>query len=266
MSKPHEFVLTNRSGQSITGLDNWTRPKKAYQWKAGRSAMELALSWFHGGSLSCPQELRELLESHPLTSGCDFLEGQPEFVTALPQRGEGRNHDLWFRASCPAGPVTVCVEAKADETFGDLVGEAVEKAKRRNANTGLPARAAALLEVLFARKCNPEDLPWRDFRYQLVTAFAGTAIQSARDGSRTAVLVVQEFCGDHLDAAAQEQNDADLRSFLHSMAPEAGAQRPGAFVGPFVLRSNKHLSTDINLLVGKIRCEVSPVTARGRLL
>jgi len=228
--------------------------------------MELARSWFHGGSLSCPRELRELLESHLLTNGCEFLEGQPEFITALPQRGEGRNHDLWLRASCAAGPVTVCVEAKADETFGDVVGEAIGKAKRRNANTGLPARAEALLDVLFGQKCNPEDLPWRDFRYQLVTAFAGTVLQAARDGSSTAVLVVQEFCGDHLDAALQQQNDADLQSFLHSMAPEAGALRPGALVGPFVLRSNKHLSTDINLLVGKIRCEVSPVTALGRLL
>lgn len=218
--------------------------------------MELARSWFSGGSLSCPRELRELLESHPLTNGCDFLEGQPEFVTALPQPGEGRNHDLWLRASCPAGPVTICIEAKADETFGDLVGDAVKKARRRHVNTGLLTRAAALLEVLFKQECDPEGQPWQGLRYQLVTAFAGTVLQAARDGSPIAVFVVQEFCGDHLDAAVQEQNDADLRSFLDSMAPQVGALRPGVLVGPFEVTSNEHLSTNINLLVGKIRCEV----------
>jgi hypothetical protein len=229
--------------------------------------MELARSWFDSGSLSCARELKELLASHPWTRGCDFLEGQPEFVTPLPQPGEGRNHDLWLRASCAAGPVTICVEAKADETFGDLVGEAVEKAKRRNPSAGLPARIAALLEVLFAQKCNPEDLPWRGFRYQLITAFAGTAIQAARDGSRTAALVVQEFCGDHLDAALQGQNDADLPYFLDSITPPVAGLRPGVLVGPIVVRSNDHLSTDINLLVGKIKCQIPrmPAATTGQL-
>ncbi len=255
MANQPVFALTDSFGQTITGVDTWPRPKATYQWKAGRSAMELARSWFRSGSVSCPRELQELLASHTLTNGCDFIEGQPEFVTPLPQRGEGRNHDLWLRASCAASPVTICVEAKADETFGDLVGHAVEKAKRRNPNTGLPARVAALLEVLFAQKCSPEDLPWRGFRYQLITAFAGTAIQAARDGSRTAVLVVQEFCGNHLDTALQKQNDADLRSFIDSMAPQHAALRPGVFVGPIPVTANEHLSTNVNLLVGKIESE-----------
>lgn len=229
--------------------------------------MELARSWFQTGSLVCPSELQGLLKSHPLTDGCRIFKGQPEFVTPLPQRGEGRNHDLWLLAACSARAVTICVEAKADETFGDSVGEAIRKARRRRDNTGLPARAAALLELLFAQKCDPENLPWRGFRYQLVTAFAGTAIQAARDGSLTAVLVVQEFCGDHLDTVVQEQNDADLRSFLDLIAPQAGAFKPGVLFGPIVLRSGDDLSIDMNLLVGKIKCEVPTrtVATPGRL-
>jgi hypothetical protein len=220
--------------------------------------MELARAWFHTGCLSCPQELQDLLRSHALTNGCEFLEGQPEFVTPLPERGEGRNHDLWLRASCLAGPVTICIEAKADEVFGDLVGDAITSAKRRSANTGLPARVTALIEMLVGQKSNPEDLPWRNLRYQLITAFAGTAIQAARDGSGTAVLVVQEFRGNHLDIALQEQNDTDLRSFLNSIAPHIGPLQPGALVGPIIVKSSDHLSTDINLLVGKIRCPLPP--------
>ena len=39
--------------------------------------MELARSWFRGGSVSCPRELQELLASHSLTNGCLSLLESP---------------------------------------------------------------------------------------------------------------------------------------------------------------------------------------------
>lgn len=41
----------------ITRWEDWTPPKRAYQWVPGRSAMELAKAWFTDGHLSAPQEL-----------------------------------------------------------------------------------------------------------------------------------------------------------------------------------------------------------------
>lgn len=39
--------LYRLDGDPITNWDSWTRPKKDYQWVAGRSATELAKASFH---------------------------------------------------------------------------------------------------------------------------------------------------------------------------------------------------------------------------
>src|SRR3990167_4296690 len=176
-------MLKNAKGQLIESVDAWPRPKRDYQWRPERSAMELARSWFRTGSLVCPRELISLFQSHDLTRDCTLLSGQPEFVTTLPERGEGRNHDLWLKGTCAARGLTICVEAKADETFGERIGDAIDMARQRTLRTGMPARTKALLELLLGRTVDPRDEPWRGLRYQLVTAVAGTAIQAAADDS-----------------------------------------------------------------------------------
>src|SRR4030095_3530463 len=92
-------------------------------------------------------------------------------------------------------------------------------------------------------------------------AFAGTAIQAALDGSRSAVLVVQDFCGDRVNRAQQERNNANLQSFLDAMAPSAGILRPGVLLGPFATGPNEHLPPQIDLLVGKMRCKIPEFAA-----
>ena len=78
-------MLRDQAGRPITSLDQWPRPKRDYQWKPGRSAMEQARSWFRTGALACPEEIVQLLSSHPLTHGVEWVEGCPEFVTPLPR-------------------------------------------------------------------------------------------------------------------------------------------------------------------------------------
>ena len=51
---------------------------------------------------------------------------------AAPERGEGRNHDLWARGSADGRAFTLCVEARADEPFGDTIGETCAKAVERS--------------------------------------------------------------------------------------------------------------------------------------
>ena len=249
-------MLTNAMGNLITGIDDWPRPKRDYQWKAGRSAMELARSWFRGNTIACPTALLALLESHDLTRGCTLTAGQPEHVTPLPERGEGRNHDLWLTGTCAAGGVTVCVEAKADETFGERIGDAIQMARRRTPQSGMPARASALLEILIGRPADPEQEPWRGLRYQLFTAVAGTAIQAVADGSSLAVFVVQEFCGPRTNGELQQTNDADLRAFVTTVFPAIPQLETGRLFGPVTLTAGPHLSQPVQLLFGKIRCDV----------
>ena len=112
------MVLLRPDGAPINKWEEWTRPKRDYQWKAGRSAMELARSWFKDGNICAPKEWIELLSSHKRLSGFDFTKGVPELVTILPERGEGRNHDLSIQGKTSNENFTLCIEAKEGEPFG----------------------------------------------------------------------------------------------------------------------------------------------------
>ena len=112
--------LTRADGTPINKWEDWTPPKHEKHWKSGRSAMELARAWFRvGQNAAPPEELIELLSSHERLTNLEFIQGTPELVTQLPQKGEGRNHDLHFICKTPLERVTFCIEAKADEPFGN---------------------------------------------------------------------------------------------------------------------------------------------------
>jgi hypothetical protein len=250
--------LTDPSGRVITSWQEWTRPKQSYHWKPGRSAMELARAWFRNATSACPAELTALLDSHEATRGTVFTAGSPEHVTPLPQRGEGRNHDLWLRGALGRGTVTVCIEAKADEVFGERLGRQLQIARKRQPRTGAPERARALLRLLFGRECIPEAAPWREMRYQLITALAGTALQAFRDGSSAAVLVIHEFRSGLTDDTRLVANQRDLEAVLALLGP-AAALVPDRLVGPILLPASDLLPDGMPLFVGKLITDVGPV-------
>ena len=113
------LTLSRPDGTPITHWQMWTRPKKEYQWEPERSAMELAKAWFRQSETSPPEELSQLLHSSERLTTLKLLRGIPERVTSLPERGEGRNHDLWLLGWTKQEQVTICIEAKADEPFGN---------------------------------------------------------------------------------------------------------------------------------------------------
>jgi len=86
------LTLSRPDGTPITNWEMWTRPKMDYQWEPERSAMELAKAWFCAFEISPPNELLQLLHSSARFTGLQLLQGIPERVTSLPERGEGRNH------------------------------------------------------------------------------------------------------------------------------------------------------------------------------
>lgn len=251
-----EFKLTDGSGSTITGWQSWSPPKHVQHWVPGRSAMECARAWFRTGSLGCPEEIRRLLESNAVTRALAFSHGRPEMVTALPMRGEGRNHDLWLVGHSGDQQVTVCIEAKADEPFGDFVANALASARRRNPETGLPARARKLIEVITGREADPEKAPWASVRYQLLTALAGTALQAQKDRSAFAVLVVHEFVG---SATVDEKvlvNARDLAAFVSLLGLDAARMQSGELVGPLKLPESALLPAGMPIYVGKVQVHV----------
>jgi hypothetical protein len=187
------FIVTDRNGKEITDWRAWTRPKRDYQWRAGRSAMELARAWFAASTPTCPREIADLLASHPQTASLSLIHGIPEHVTALPERGEGRNHDLLLLADGRNGRTVISIEAKVDESFGETVGTYWAKAKRSTEPTRAPERIEALLSMAFGPSALPNSDPWQRFRYQLLTAVTGTAIEAAQRQAAAAIVIVHDF-------------------------------------------------------------------------
>jgi hypothetical protein len=129
----------------IRTVEGWrllAPPKgKDGQWKNGRSAKELAGAWCRTGVAVVPNQIRELLESRPEIGAVEFTEGEPERAIAFDQlAGEPRNADMAIRARCSLGVLGITIEAKADEPFGERLGDVVADAiDRRIATRALRA-------------------------------------------------------------------------------------------------------------------------------
>lgn len=228
------LTLTRPDLSPITTWQEWTPPKKAIHWRDGRSAMELAKSWFRAGQVSPPQEFLDVLQTMPGSQSLTLLKGIPELVTQLPIRGEGRNHDLWLLGKIGRRQVTICVEAKVDEPYGDhTIAGYNEKAVQRQKGgtpTRVPARIDALLGIIDA-----DPAAWRDVRYQLLTALAGTILQARLDNSPIAVLAIHEFRTAKAGPVKLTENAADLARMLTALGGAVEpVHAPGVF-GPWKL-------------------------------
>jgi hypothetical protein len=251
MSTPH---FEDRHGVSITDWRKWTQPMRNEHWKAGRSAMELARAWFTSPVPVCPPEIQSLLATNPRTAGIEFTEGFPEHKTALPQSGEGRNHDLMLRGHTNTEQVTVCVEAKADEPFGNTIGKYYEAACKASASgdpTQAHKRIEALVQIVFGPTALPSQPRWYGLRYQLLTALAGTAIQAANDNNPLAVLIVHEFQTQLTTINAINANNDDYKSFIAEFCSiSLSGVVSEQLYGPVRLFSG-HLKHDVDVLIGK---------------
>ena len=238
--------ILDADGHPITDWRGWVRPKEPVKhWKPGRSAMECARAWFTSPVPVVPAEIRNLLDSHEKTRGLHLVSGRPERVTSLPgSTREGRNHDLALVGGGGTEMVTVCIEAKADESFGNTTVGSYFKQKQ-GTTSGVPARIDALLDLLVGRGTNPTSAPWGDIRYQLLTATAGTLLQAIEDGSSIAVFVVHEFHTTETRDANIRRNAADFAALVQALSNvPANDVRDGVLYGP-------HRAGNVDLLVGK---------------
>jgi hypothetical protein len=146
----------------------------ARHWKDGRSAKELARSWFRERHPSPPQELQELLE-RTFGAGITFFEAKPECIIQLDDfPGEHRNCDLVVSCKAGAEYIVINIEAKADEPFGDsTVGAYCDQ--KLNSPSNVPKRIENLSAALFGKK---PDAIIRSLRYQLVHSAAATLIEA----------------------------------------------------------------------------------------
>jgi hypothetical protein len=168
----------HKSGHEILSVEDWfsyAPPKKGeLQWKDRRSAKELAQSWFRDDTPKSPDELGALMEAK-FDTGIIFDEAKPECIIELDEFvGEHRNCDLVVLCNAGAKRMVINVEAKADEPFGDLIGEYFDR--KAGSGSNVPARIRQLSLALFGRE---PDEAIRKLRYQLLHAVAATLIEAA---------------------------------------------------------------------------------------
>ena len=232
-----------KNNSPITCLNEWSPPKKPNQRKPGRSAMELARFWTETHPPgTVPPLYKDLLKRK--FPGVQVYEGRPELDTPLPpkeSRGP-RVHDLHLRGGWWGGPLTVCVEGKADETFGDTIREAGKDgkaAKNANDSSKKPERLQELLNSVWGVTI-PTPLQCA-LRYQLLTALVGTAIQTLRDQKMAeaengrGVLIVHVFETNLTTQDNLEANHRDLEDFaraLPNVTIPPGGIKPDCLYGP----------------------------------
>ena len=209
----------SKAGRPILSLDDWREhapPKRPGQWKAYRSAMEVARAWLESIP-RLPPEVTAALGTHDSFAAVSTWTAEPEVrVRFDAHAGEPRNSDLIVHASDRFGQFVIAVEAKADESFGETVAQAdgaAAKRKEKNPRSRGKERLDGLCQALFGSTFS-DDPSLGTFRYQLLTATAGAlaAAQAAR--ATRAVLLVHEFRSAKTSAAKHAANAEALDAFV----------------------------------------------------
>ena len=154
----------------------------AKQWKRGYSARTLAHCWHDADGF--PKEVHAVLTAADPFRDIELLVAIPEHKVPLPPvNAQASQNDIWVLARCGTGLVSIAVEGKVGEPFGQTVSEWMAtptsvKKKR--------------FEFLGSTLCIGSTLPG-DIRYQLLHRTASAIIEAKRYCAQHAVLMVHSF-------------------------------------------------------------------------
>lgn len=245
-----------KEGHEIRSIEDWfsyAPPKKGeLQWKDKRSAKELARSWFRNNVPKPPDELVSLLEAK-FGAGITFDEAKPECIIELDDfAGEHRNCDLVVLCKAGAKRMVINVEAKADEPFGDLIGEYFDR--KTGSGSKVPERIRQLSLALFGRV---PDEAIRKLRYQLLHAAAATLIEAKDNGAELGLFLVHEFRSASLNSNRLAQNATDWENFVRAF-PELAAARieKNQILGPVSVPGGGRVPHSVPLHLGKLVTEL----------
>lgn len=225
-------------------------------WKDGRSAKELAKAWCPDGSgPAIPVDVLAVLESHPVFAGVRELDLVPEAHITFDSFSGPRNADLAGIGVDDHGRFVITVEAKADETFDQMVTNVVAKARETlqdNPRSKALDRVRDLLDAILPR--GSDNAACRDkLRYQLLTATAGTLALAREKEIDRALFLVHEFVTAKTKDEKHEASAADLDFFVECLSSGTIKRvQQNEIVGPFHLDSSTLFGKPAALYVGKV--------------
>jgi hypothetical protein len=171
------------------GPDSWQQflaePEK--QWKTGYSAKSLAYSWEEADGF--PKEIGDALADSDIEAlnGMTPLLVVPEHKVPLPGGRTESQNDVFVLGSTPSGLVSICIEGKVNESFGEPVSK-----WGPDSSPGKRQRFQYLTETL-----GLEDVDLSNIYYQLLHRTASAIIEAKRFHASTAVMLVHSFSEEH---------------------------------------------------------------------
>lgn len=162
-------------------------------WKRRASAMETAVSW-EGAARSpsgLPQPIAALYEASEL-SGPKLLLAVAEHKVPLEGVGGDSQCDVWALVGTKAGVVSVAVEAKAKEAFGDKNESLAEWLKGGDSLRSGPNRLKRWEHVI-ANLPEREAGAYDAVPFQILQRCAAAVIEARRFRLNHAVFLVQSF-------------------------------------------------------------------------
>lgn len=203
-----------------TDEENWRTlladPEK--HWKAGYSSFELAHAWMKMKQF--PDMIQESFRksNDSILINASILFAFPEYKVELDNGRAPSQNDLYVLAKSNDELMTIMVEGKVNESFGQLIGKWKVQAGGR----------AQRLEFL-KQKLNLSDIP-DDTYYQLLHRTASAIIEAERVSAGYAMMLVHSFS----DKSASK-NDRSYKEYakfvkLFGLQPEINAITKGVSI------------------------------------
>jgi hypothetical protein len=158
--------------------------KQELHWKAGYSAMELAVAWF-AARTDFPTSVRAVLNTAEEYVQAELVDGFFEREVELGSRGRNSQTDLMVIAGLAGELGVIAVEGKVEEAFADNVTD-------WNNTPGKRRRLDILCRTLAV---NAEQIG--GIRYQLLHRTASAINEAKRYRCRHALMLVHSFSRTH---------------------------------------------------------------------
>ena len=207
----------------VNGPDDFkaflAEPEK--QWKTGYSAKALAYSWCEATGL--PSEVRKAFDAscNPVFESVEPLLMIPEHKVDLVGGRRPSQNDLFVLAKSGGDLISIAVEGKVRETFGDVVGGWLGDSP----SDGKTTRLQFLVELL-----GLDGVVIQDVRYQLLHRTASALLEAEKFNAPHALMLVHSF-------SQEDEHFGDYEKLLSLFGLAATLN---TIVGPLV-RNGKNL-------------------------
>ena len=237
---------------STKGVEDWKSrlADSEKHWKVGYSSYALAHLWESvNNARGLPKPVAQVLDAHAELQDAELLLALPEHKVALPGGGFDSQCDLWALLSTEKALISLSVEGKAGEPFGERVGKWLNAGTGANSVTNRRERLRGLCDLLGLTPAS-DFADIGELRYQLFHRTASAILEARRFHANHAVMLVQNF--GEVATTTGHRDFADFQAFCeHLGAPN---MVPGVLARATSVDDGK-------LWLGWIDCPLRPVVA-----